>query len=162
MKGKINMINDLEKVLSNIQSYNLDNYTVVVFGAENTSLLYQKCFEREGIQPIYYIDNSEAKQEIIFQGVPVISVEKLVSLKQTFSKPLIVLICSAQINVCSQIQLQLQKYGLTYTTVDAFVFKKNADKIKTVCDSLEDDSSRDVYFQLIQSRILNSQLKNHW
>ena len=150
------MKSNLKKVLSRIRPYNLDDYTVVVFGAGNTSLLYQKCFEHEGIHPVYYIDNSEEKQGTVFQSVPVISVEKLVSLQKTFSKPLFILISSANIAVCNQIQLQLQKYGLTYATVDTFVFKKNADKIKAVCDSLEDDFSKDVYIQLIQSRILNS------
>jgi len=147
---------DVFHIISTIPEYGLDDYTIVIFGAGNTSLLYQKCFEHEGIHPAYYIDNSEAKQGTIFQGVPVISVEKLVSLKETFSKPLLVLICSAQITVCNQIQLQLQKHGLTYTTVDAFVFKKNEDKIKKVYDLLEDDFSRDVYCQLIQSRTNNT------
>jgi FkbM family methyltransferase len=150
------MKNDLEKVLSNVQLYNLDECTVVVFGAGNTSLLYQQCFEREGIHPVYYIDNSEAKQGTVFHGVSVISVEKLVSLQQTFSKPLLILICSAQINVCSQMQLQLQKYGLTYTTVDSFVFGKNIDSIKAVYDLLEDDYSKEIYLQIIKSRINNS------
>jgi FkbM family methyltransferase len=153
MRG--HMKSNLEKILSNIQPYNLDEYTVVVFGAGNTSLLYQKCFEREGIHPAYYIDNSEAKQGTVFQGVPVISVEKLVSLQQTFSKPFLVIICTANIAVCNQIQSQLEKCELTYTTVDAFVFKKNAEKIKAVCDSLEDDFSKDVYIRMIQSRINN-------
>jgi FkbM family methyltransferase len=149
------MKNGLERVLSDIQSYDLDNYTVVVFGAGNTSVLYQKCFESEGIRPVYYIDNSEAKQGTVFQGVPVISVEELVSSRQTFDKPILVLICSAQIAVCGRMQLQLQEYGLAYTTVDAVVFKKNTDKIKTVCDLLADDFSRDVYTQVILSRINN-------
>jgi len=150
------MGNDIEKVLSNVPLYDLNDYTVVVFGAGNTSLLYQKCFEREGIHPVYYIDNSEAKQGTVFQGVSVISVEKLVSLQNTFSKPLLVLISSANIATCNQIQLQLQKYGLTHTIVDAFVFKKNADMVKTVCDSFADDFSREVYIRLIESRVNNS------
>jgi len=149
------MKSDLEKVLSNVQPYDLNDYAVVVFGAGNTSVLYQKSFEREGIRPIYYIDNNEAKQGTVFQGVPVISVEKLVSLRETLGKPILVLICSTNIYVCAQIASQLRKYGLNYATVDAFVFKKNADKIKTVCDLLEDDVSRNVYIQLIQSRINN-------
>jgi len=145
----------MKKILKKIKSYNLDDYTVVVFGAGNTSLLYQKCFEREGIHPVYYIDNSEAKQGTVFLGVSVISVEKLVSLQKTFKKPVLVLICSAQITICSQIQLQLEKYGLIYITVDAFVFSKNTDKIKTVYNSLADDFSKDVYIKLIKSRIHN-------
>jgi hypothetical protein len=107
----------------------------------------------EGIHPVYYIDNSEAKQGTVFQGIPVISVEKLVSLQHTFSKPVLVLICSLQISACKQIQLQLQKSGLTYTTVDAYVFKKNKQLIIEVYDLLEDDFSRDVYSGIIQSRM---------
>jgi FkbM family methyltransferase len=132
---------------------NLNDYTVVIFGAGITSVLYQKCFKLEGIHPVYYIDNSEAKQGTIFQGVPVISVEKLVALQQTFSKPAFVLICSMQIDVCNEMQLQLQKHGLTCATVDSFVFEKNKDSVKIVRDLLEDDFSREVYAQIIQSRI---------
>jgi FkbM family methyltransferase len=143
MKGEYNM-------------KNLNDYTVVVFGAGNTSVLYQKCFELEGIHPVYYVDNSEAKQNTIFQGIPVISVEKLVTLQQTFSKPVFVLICSAQISICNEIQLQLQKYELTYATIDSFVFEKNKDSIKAVHDLLEDDFSKEVYTQIIYSRTNNS------
>jgi FkbM family methyltransferase len=150
------MENGLKKILSDVPLYNLNDYTVVVFGAGNTSLLYQKCFEHEGIHPVYYIDNSEAKQGTVFQGIPVISIEKFVSLQKTFDKPHLVLICSAQIGVCDQVRLQLQKYGLTYTTIDAFVFKKNADMVKAVHDSLADDFSREIYINLIQSRVNNS------
>jgi FkbM family methyltransferase len=150
------MKTDLEDALSNVRSYDLNDYTVVVFGAGNTSVLYQKCFESEGIRPVYYVDNSEAKQGIVFQGVPVISVEKLVSLRETFNKPILVLICSTDIYVCAQIASQLRKHELTHTTVDAFVFKKNADKISAVCDLLEDERSRNVYIQLILSRISNT------
>jgi FkbM family methyltransferase len=146
----------MKEALLALPKYNLNDYTVVVFGAGNTSVLYQKCFEREGIQPVYYIDNSEAKQDTVFQGVPVISVEKLVSLQKTFDKPVLVLICSTQIDVCNQIQSQLQKHGLTYTTVDRFVFGKKRDSINAVYDVLEDDISREVYTQIIQSRLNNS------
>jgi FkbM family methyltransferase len=150
------MNRDLENVLSSIPTYDLNDHTVVVFGAGNTSALYQKCFEAEGIRPAYYVDNSEAKQGTVFHGVPVISAEKLVSLRHTLSKPALVLICSAQINACNQIRSQLRDSGLTHTAVDAFVFKKNEEKIKAVCDSLEDDFSRDVYAQMIIARVNNS------
>jgi glutamyl-tRNA reductase len=146
---------NVNKILQMKPSYNLNDYTVVVFGAGNTSVLYQKCFEREGINPVYYIDNSEAKQGTIFQGVPVISVEKLAPLQKTFDKPVLVIICSTQITTCNQIQLQLQESGLTYTTIDAFVFDKNKEQIKAVYNLLEDDFSRNVYIQMIQSRFKN-------
>jgi hypothetical protein len=51
---KTDMKNDLEKVLSTVPSYDLNDYTVVVFDTGNTSVLYQKCLEREVIRPVYY------------------------------------------------------------------------------------------------------------
>jgi FkbM family methyltransferase len=146
---------NMEKILSTLPKYNLNDYTVVVFGTGNTSVLYQKCFELEGIKPVYYIDNNEAKQGTVFQSVPIISVEKLISLQKTFDKPVLVLICSAQIDVRNQIQSQLQKYGLTFTTVDSFVYGKNKDSINTVYDMLEDDFSKEVYAQIIHSSLNN-------
>jgi FkbM family methyltransferase len=160
MKGITMKTNEncMEKIVSSVPEYDLDGHTVVVFGAGKTSVLYQKCFEREGIRPVYYVDNSEAKQGTVFQGVPVISVEKLVSLRHTFGKPVLVLICSFQISACNQIQSQLQKCGLTYMMVDAYVFRKNKQLIKEVYDLLEDDFSRNVYIGLIQSRVNNTQV----
>jgi len=146
----------IEKIVSSVTEYNLNDYTVVVFGAGNTSVLYQKCFEQEGIKPVYYVDNSAAKQGTLFQGVQVISVEKLVSLRDTFNKPILVLICSARISTCNQIQLQLQKCGLASIIIDAYVFKKNERLIKEVYDLLEDDFSKDIYAELIKSRINNT------
>jgi FkbM family methyltransferase len=145
----------LEKFLEEIKKYNLDDYTVAVFGAGNTSVLYQKCFEQEGINPAYYIDNNKTKQDTVFYNVPVISVEKLISLKQTFSKPILVFICSANVSMCCQIKQQLSENNLLYCTVDEFVFNKNRDKILKVYDVFEDDYSRDVYEQILYSRILS-------
>jgi hypothetical protein len=147
---------DLIRVLSEAQTYDLNNYTVVVFGAGNTSVLYQKCFLQEEINPVFYIDNSTAKQNTIFQGVEVISLEKLISLKQTFIKPVLVLICSMNIDICDQIKTQLQHHSLMYITVDSLVFGKNKQKILQVYDFLEDETSKEIYAKMILSRILNT------
>ncbi|GHT48152.1 hypothetical protein FACS1894102_0540 [Spirochaetia bacterium] len=150
----------LIKILSKNKKLNLDNYTVVVFGAGNTSVLYQKCFSHENIQPLYYVDNSPAKQNTIFQGKPVISLEKLISLKQTFPKPILVLINSQNIDVCNQIYNQLEENNLQNIKVDEFVFKNNKDYILEIYDSLEDDLSKTTYANMILSRILNIPVKN--
>jgi FkbM family methyltransferase len=149
------MKENLERILSEIKPYDLNDYTVVVFGAGNTSVLYQKCFIQEEIKPVYYIDNSISKQNTIFQGVQVISLEKLVSLEQTFAKPILVLICSSNIDTCNQIKTQLQNHSLLYTTVDSIVFGKNKQKILEVYDFLEDEISKEIYTQVMQSRVLN-------
>jgi FkbM family methyltransferase len=148
----------LTRALSEIPDYDLNNHTVVIFGAGNTSVLYQKCFAQEGIDPIYYIDNNISKQNTVFYEAPIISLEKLIALQHTFDKPILVLICSANIDMCDQIKIQLQYHSLLYTTVDSFVFGKNKDKILQIYDLLEDNTSREVYAQIIFSRILNMQI----
>jgi hypothetical protein len=149
------MREQLANFLEEIKQYNLNVHTVVVFGAGNTSVLYQKCFARAGITPVYYIDNNKAKQDTVFYNIPVVSIEKLVSLQKTFDKPLLVLICSANVSMCRQIKQQLSENNLLYCTVDEFVFNKNRDKILEVYDVLEDDYSREVYKKIIYSRVLS-------
>jgi FkbM family methyltransferase len=149
------MKENLIRLLSEIKIYDINDYSIAVFGAGNTSILYQKCFAQEGIQPVYYIDNSIQKQNTIFQGVQVISLEKLISLQHDFTKPILVLICSANIDMCDQMKAQLRQHSLLHTTVDSFVFSKNKEAILVVYDLLEDETSKETYVQLIQSRILN-------
>jgi hypothetical protein len=151
------MKEELIRIISELQPYDLNSYTVVVFGAGNTSVLYQKCFMQEEIKPVYYIDNNISKQNTLFQGVQVISLEKLISLKPTFTKPVFILICSANIDICEQIKRQLQYNSLSYTTVDSFVFGRNKQKVLQVYDILEDGISKEIYAQMILSRVLNIQ-----
>jgi len=151
-----NSRNTMESLFSSMPEYNLNDYTVVVFGAGNTSALYQKCFELEGIYPVCYIDNNEAKHGTVFHGAPVISVDELVSKQHTFDKPALVLICSAQISICRQIQVQLQECELAYAVVDAIVFNKNKESIIKVYELLEDDFSKDTYAEIVQARMNNS------
>ena len=148
-----NYYDAMEEALLSTPDYNLNDYTVTVFGAGNTATLYQKCFEHEGIRPVYYIDNNKAKQGTEFHGVPVISVEQLLSLQSTFSKPVIILICSALPYRCEEIRAQLDGYGLTHVIADAIVFNKNRETIKKVYGLLEDDASKDTYAELIRARI---------
>jgi FkbM family methyltransferase len=155
------MKKELIRILSKNQFRDLNNYTVVIFGAGNTSILYQKCFAQEGIKPVYYIDNDISKQNTVFQGVEVISLEKLILLKQTFAKPVLVLICSANIDMCDQIKMQLQQYSLLHATVDSVVFDQNKQKILQVYNLFEDELSKEIYARMILSRALNVPVPEH-
>ena len=62
----------LKTILSQAQE-KIDKLTynkneIFVFGAGNTTALYAKCFEVEGINPVGYLDNSPAKQGTQFLG----------------------------------------------------------------------------------------------
>jgi hypothetical protein len=146
------MRNHLE-FLSQIRKYDLNAYNIVIYGAGNTSVLYQECFKQEEIKPMYYVDNNTAKHNTVFYGVPVISLEDLISLRQTFSKPLLILISSMNTDSCFQIKEQLSKFSLPYIMLDELVFSNNVDKIKTVYDFLEDDFSKEVYAEIIHARM---------
>ncbi|GHT48150.1 hypothetical protein FACS1894102_0520 [Spirochaetia bacterium] len=150
------MLAELEKVLSKLQPIDLDNYTVVVFGAGNTSTQYQKYFRSENIDVVYYVDNNQEKQNTIFYEKPVISLQQLLEFSTKFKKPPLVLICSLANNVCVQIKNQMKQSGLQNCTMDEYVFSKNKEKIFQVYDMLVDDFSKEVYSTVIISRILTS------
>jgi len=145
----------LKKLLNNIPKYNYNDYSIVIFGTGNTSVLYQKCFENEGIKPVYYLDNNESKQGNTFHGVQIISINRLNELQSNFNKPIIILICSTNILTCFEIQKQLNEYRFKYSKIDAFIFSNNKEKLLSVMEMLEDDFSKEVYYNMINSRINN-------
>lgn len=146
----------MEQVLARVQTYNIDDYTIAVFGAGNTAVLYKKCFIKEGIDPVYYIDNNPAKKNTFFQGKPVISLEELLIKQKEWKKPFLILICTANIYIGNQIKDQLKKNNLLFSTVDELVFSVNKDKILQIYDYLVDDISKETYTKVVQSRIENT------
>lgn len=65
----------------------------------------------------------------------------------------LVLICSAQLNVQSEISEQLKNLGLSCLTVDEYVFAKRADEILK-CVELLDDESAETYTEIIECRLI--------
>lgn len=138
---------------------NTKNCELVVFGAGNTSVLYQNCFVREGITPKYYIDNNPLKQGLFLGGAEIISPKKLCELwhGNIIFEP-IVLICSAVISTIMNIKDQLDALNINSYTIDNYLFSRHKNEILSVFDSLADDFSKETYTALICSRIRNSEI----
>ena len=49
---------------------------IVIYGAGNTSYLYETTFQAEGIDPVCFIDNAPSKHGTVFHGKPVINIEE--------------------------------------------------------------------------------------
>lgn len=155
---------ELDNVLTSRfkNNFELNNYTVVIWGGGNTTLLYQKCFERENIIPDYYADNNIDKNVLMdWRGEKklIINADKLLELnKDKNIKPIIVFICSANLKVVQEIKKQLNGINIENYTIDEYIFWKNRKKLLTVYDILEDDLSKKVYSNVILSRVLNCEI----
>jgi hypothetical protein len=142
--------------LSVLKYFPPGDFTIVIFGAGNTSALYQKGFQREGIIPDYYIDNDISKQNTFFLGKRVISLNQLLRMRPSLIKPVLIVICSENAEFCNQIKKQLLIYHLDFITANELFFSKNRNKIISVFDQLYDDKSRKIYYEVIKTRLDNS------
>ena len=134
---------------------------ICIWGTGNTSLLYEKSLEREGIIPEYYIDNSKEKryQKLSERQIEILSpedIEKKYSKEE--QKELLILVCSANPEISIVILHQITGMGLKGMNMDAFLFKKNKKKIAKVLDLLEDERSKKVYNAVIEARKNNFEI----
>ncbi len=68
-------------------------------------------------------------------------------------KDILVLICSAQLNVQKAVSEQLENLGISYLTVDEYVFTKRIDEILKCVELLDDEESAKIYAEIIESRL---------
>lgn len=156
----INIRKDLSRILDACKvDLSSKKYTIVVFGAGNTSILYQDCFTREGILPKYYVDNDPVKQGTLFCETEVISPNKLHKLWASgkIDEPA-VFICSAIISTVKSIKNQLNILNIKTFTMDSYLYSRHKNEILEVFDCLADDFSKETYAQLIFSRIQNNEI----
>ena len=144
----------LEKELNSIPQLSPAN-GIIIFGAGNTSALYQKCFEKEGIKPLFYVDNNVSKHGTLFYGVQIISFDDLVKMKNELQHDFpLVLICSAITEVVDEIKKQLAAAAIDYFLMDQYIFSKHKQDILNVFDSLEEESKK-LYAEVVITRINN-------
>lgn len=159
----LNTRNTLKHVLDDRKiELSLKTYDIVIFGAGNTSILYQNCFAREGIIPKYYIDNNPLKQGTYLGEVEVISLKKLCELRENnkINEP-VVFICSAITSTIKSIKEQLALFNIESYTIDNYLFSKHIDEILETHDILADNFSKETYAALIISRIQNIEIPEH-
>ena len=122
---------------------------IFIFGAGNTAKLHAKCFEVENITPVAFLDNDSKKQ-----GTAFISGREIMSPSSVRGrKDILVLICSAQPDVQKAISEQLEDLGLSFLTVDEYVFSKRANEILKCAELLDDERSAEIYADVIESRL---------
>lgn len=144
---KIELINELSKDIP-------INDEVLIYGAGNTSLLYEKCFINENINILYFVDNNPSKIGNDFLGKEVISVESMIN---NYSEKTI-LISSANMYTFKEIKCKLDSLGINNYSIDEYVFHKNMDNIIKIFDLLNDDISKITYANVILARMGRKEL----
>lgn len=69
-------------------------------------------------------------------------------------KDVLVLICSAQLNVQKAVSTQLENLGIDSLTVDEYVFAKRKEEILKCAELLADEESVETYTEIIESRLM--------
>ena len=68
-------------------------------------------------------------------------------------KDILVLICSAQLEVQKAASRQLENLGLDFLTIEEYIFAKRKDKILKCVELLEDEKDKEIYTEIVESRI---------
>ena len=97
---------------------------------------------------LFRSDNNKEKWGKEFCGKPVISPQELKS-----RPDVCVLVCSLQPNVNAEIMDGLYQMGITGYTIDEVIFKSYSEKVLECYDFLGDEQSKDIYAELITSRM---------
>lgn len=139
-------VNSLRENLSN--KIDISNRNVLVFGAGNTSLLYASCFKNENIDIKAFIDNNPDKIGKTFLGKNIISVSEI----DSYENP-VILVSSTNVKTFKEITLYLDGKNYENYLIDEYVYKKNSENIMNIFDSWNDDKSKEVYADMILSRM---------
>ena len=149
---------ELIKLLKSDMNY--DSYELYVWGTDNTSDLYQEGFKRlkkEGVEIRGYFDNNPAKWGKDYNDKKVLSPEKISEISNA-----LVLISSPTPETIRQIGNQLDEVGVHWIGIDAFVLKTHVQEVLSVYDSLADERSKSIYFELVKIRVLGNTIPEQY
>lgn len=121
-----------------------------IWGTGGTAGLYQEGLDRIelGSKIIGYCDNNKEKWGKEFCGKPVISPEALKARDNVCA-----LVCSLQPGVSAEIVEGLHQLGIIGYLIDEVIFKSYSEEVLKCYDLLEDDASREIYAELVVSRM---------
>lgn len=122
---------------------------LLVYGAGNTSALYESCFEQEQMSFSYFVDGNPSKVGTKFLNRKVIGVDELVADHAEAT----VLIASANIDTYHAIKRNLDEKHIRNFHIDEYVFSKNKDAVLEVFDLLQDEKSKETYANMILARM---------
>lgn len=141
----------LQRALEDAKHNNemLKTADIVIWGAGNTTLLYEESIREERLIPRYYCDSNRTKQGSTFLEREVIAPESIGSrCKNPF-----VLISSAIPETCQAIAAQCAGLEIPCCTIDAIVFARHEDELLRNYELLEDEQSKMTYAQILIKRM---------
>lgn len=141
--------NLLSTTKEKVDSISANKAQIFIFGAGNTSKLYEKCFEAENINVAGFLDNDKNKQGTAFSHWGGVSSPDVLNGR----KDVLVLICYAQPAVRNAVSNQLKNLGVDSLYIDEYVFAKRADEILKCLELFEDEKSAETYAEIIECRL---------
>lgn len=128
-----------------------------IWGAGNTAELYHEGFNRilsDNIHISGYIDKRAKQLGYCFLGKQVIEPDKL-----TNKNNICVLICTIRTETIEEIRNYCNTMNIKNYLVDELILNLHKNEVLKCYDSFGDERSREVYYELISSRISGKKLK---
>lgn len=141
---------DLESLLTQGKP-DIKDKNIYIWGTGNTAELYREGMhrlEKEGMQIKGYCDNDPNKWGQTFDGKQIISPKDLEKVTGRC-----VLICSPQGCVVTAVGKQLDTLKTQWYHIDEVIFKMHKDCVMACYDLLDDEESKNVYAEVIESRM---------
>ena len=145
----IKLLEDNKKKIDNLKS---QTAKVIVFGAGNTTALYEKSFEAEGIPVDGVIDNDPSKINKFILGKRVAIAKDAMN---SYEKNNLLLISTAVDKTYHELSSWATKHGLCSCSVDEYIFADRLDEIIECYDLFVDAESKRLYYQIIAWRLLH-------
>lgn len=138
----------------------ISQYDIIFWGCGNTAVLYEPCFEKENFYPRYFADNNPKLLHTRYmRDIEIISPDEI---RSKTENPLIFIV-SANIDVRTAIMKQCAKLGLDKVLpVDEYVFYRHEKEIVENYHLLCDELSKEVYLEMLFSRIDNNEVSEKY
>lgn len=140
----------LEQNRQYIERLKAETDKLVIFGAGNTSKLYQKCFEAEGLAIAGFLDNDPDKIGKCFMGGDITPADQV---KETYGADALVVIATTSDRTYRVLAGQMRELGMHFCGVDEYVFSQHSPELVECFDSFADADSQALYANLIAWRI---------
>lgn len=131
---------------------------IVIFGAGNTSKLYEKCYKAERLPIAGFIDNDTNKIGKCFLGGDVTPANQV---KEIYGAETLVLIATPVDCTYRVLAKQMRDLSMHFCGVDEYVFSQHVPELMECFDSFADETSRELYAELIAWRIRHQKTEIH-
>lgn len=121
---------------------------LIFWGTGNTASIYWEDYEKEKIEPSFWVDSDAEKQKIGFNGYDVFAPDELLK-RSNYLVVIFSAIPSTFQNICKSVE----QYTDCYCSAEALYYYKHQDELFEFISKLNDDKSKKNFTELLLCRV---------